>query len=279
MMRVLVLGGDGMLGHQLTRTLQQRHAVAVTIRGQAQNYRVLSGLADVECFAGIDARSPDALQRAIARFGPDAIVNCIGIVKQQELADMTEAIEINALLPHRLAQLCRASGARLVHISTDCVFSGRKGMYVESDFADAEDWYGRTKLLGEVTDAPCLTLRTSMIGRELRHKRGLMEWFLAQKGTVRGYRRAVFSGLTTAALSRAVETILTDYPNLNGLYHISSEPIDKYTLLQLLRDRFHRDIEIKADDRVVIDRSLDSTRLRREIRYAAPSWPEMVSEL
>jgi dTDP-4-dehydrorhamnose reductase len=278
-MRILILGGGGMLGHQLARTLHPRHAVAVTVRGSAADHRARAGAADLPCFDRVEARAPAAVQRAIGEFRPDAVVNCIGVVKQLAPADLAEATEINSLLPHRLAGWCRQGGARLVHISTDCVFSGRRGFYAETDPADADDWYGRTKLAGEVAHPHCLTLRTSFIGPELRQKNGLMEWFLSQTGTIRGYRRAIFSGLTTAELSRTLETILTDHPNLCGIRHVASDPIDKYMLLQLLRRHFDRDIAIEPDDQVVVDRSLDASLLRRETGGCPPSWAEMISRL
>jgi dTDP-4-dehydrorhamnose reductase len=279
MMRILVFGGDGMLGHQLAQRLQPRHQVGVTIRSRSDTYRRLSGLTTIDCFDAIDVRNADLVSTVVARFAPDAVVNCVGIVKQRGLQDAAEPVEVNTRFPHRLAQICHAHGARLIHISTDCVFSGRKGMYTEVDKPDPADWYGQTKAAGEVEAPRCLTLRTSMIGKELRNSRGLLEWFLAQTGTVHGYRRAVFSGLTTIALSHAIETILVQHPNLDGLRHISSAPIDKYSLLMFLRDHFHRDIEIEPNDDVVIDRSLDAALLYRETGYCPPSWPEMVSEL
>jgi dTDP-4-dehydrorhamnose reductase len=190
------------------------------------------------------------------------------------------AIRANALFPHDLAAACRERGARLIHISTDCVFSGRKGGYTETDRPDPEDVYGRSKLLGEVATPGALTLRTSMIGREIATSRGLLEWFLAQSGgTVRGFTRAVFSGPTTPVLSRAIADVLERHQSLEGLYHLGAEPIDKHALLLALRDAFGLDVEIEPDDGVVIDRSLDSSRFREATGWAAPTWEEMVAEL
>jgi dTDP-4-dehydrorhamnose reductase len=187
---------------------------------------------------------------------------------------------VNALLPHRLALMCADVSARLVHISTDCVFSGARGGYREDDFADAADLYGRTKFLGEVGQEPhCLTLRTSIIGPELARKASLLEWFLAQRTRVRGFTKAIFSGFTTTELARVIELMLTRYPDASGLYHVSSEPINKYDLLVAIRDALGLDIEIVPDATFEIDRSLDSTRFRSEFNYTPPSWPAMIGEL
>jgi dTDP-4-dehydrorhamnose reductase len=182
-------------------------------------------------------------------------------------------------LPHRLAVLARVAGARLIHLSTDCVFSGRRGNYREDDPADAEDLYGRTKLLGEVSEEPCLTLRTSIIGPELSRKSGLLEWFMAQRGgTVRGFTRAIFSGFTTAELSRVIERLLEE-PHASGLYHVSSAPISKYDLLVRINAALGIGVAIGADDSFACDRSLDSERFRSTFGYTPPAWDEMVTEL
>jgi len=269
-----------MLGHRLFADLRHRHDVRVTLRQPLEAYRDL-GLFDFStAIAGIDARVTDRLAEVFAAVRPDAVVNCVGIVKQRPSAnDAIASLEINALLPHRLAVLCRMAGARLVHISTDCIFSGRKGAYLETDPSDAEDIYGRTKYLGEVAGDHCLTLRTSIVGYELTRKTGLLEWFLAQHGSVPGFSQAIFSGLTTNELSRVVERMLVDHPNASGVFHVSSSPIDKYSLLMLFRKYLSPDVEVVSDARLVIDRSLDSTRFRNEFGYQPPTWEAMVKEL
>jgi len=269
-----------MLGHRLFADLRHRHDVRVTLRQPLEAYRDL-GLFDFStAIAGIDARVTDRLAEVFAAVRPDAVVNCVGIVKQRPSAnDAIASLEINALLPHRLAVLCRMAGARLVHISTDCIFSGRKGAYLETDPSDAEDIYGRTKYLGEVAGDHCLTLRTSIVGYELTRKTGLLEWFLAQHGSVPGFSQAIFSGLTTNELSRVVERMLVDHPNASGVFHVSSSPIDKYSLLMLFQKYLSPDVEVVSDARLVIDRSLDSTRFRNEFGYQPPTWEAMVKEL
>jgi len=269
-----------MLGHRLFADLRHRHDVRVTLRQPLEAYRDL-GLFDFStAIAGIDARVTDRLAEVFAAVRPDAVVNCVGIVKQRPSAnDAIASLEINALLPHRLAVLCRMAGARLVHISTDCIFSGRKGAYLETEPSDAEDIYGRTKYLGEVAGDHCLTLRTSIVGYELTRKTGLLEWFLAQHGSVPGFSQAIFSGLTTNELSRVVERMLVDHPNASGVFHVSSSPIDKYSLLMLFQKYLSPDVEVVSDARLVIDRSLDSTRFRNEFGYQPPTWEAMVKEL
>ena len=279
-MRVLILGGDGMLGHQLLKHLQPRHEVRVTLRQDLAAY-AYAGLFDRQnSYDGIDIRSMERLVEVLADFRPEAVINAVGIVKQR--ADAKESIpslEINALLPHRLAILCKGIGARLVHLSTDCIFSGRKGNYLESDPSDAEDLYGKTKYLGEVREPHCLTLRTSIIGRELSRHTSLLDWFLSQKGRVKGFTKAIYTGFTTLEMGRIIETMLTRYPLASGVYQVSSEPIDKYELLLLFKEKLGVDIEIVPDDEFYCDRSLDSSRFRSEFDYTPPSWPEMIQEL
>ncbi len=279
-MKFLILGGDGMLGHQLLKTLGGGHDVRVTLRQSMPRYEPYGLFNRENSFADVDARLLPRLEEIIARFRPQAIVNCVGLVKQRDdTKDVIANLELNALLPHRLAELCRGTGARLIQVSTDCVFSGRRGMYREDDVADAEDTYGRTKLLGEVTGPNCLTLRTSIVGRELARKRGLLEWFLAQQQTVKGFKKAIFSGFSTAEFSGIIRMLLERFPDASGLYHVSSEPIDKYTLLHLFRERFKKTIEIVPDDTFVIDRSLDSSKFRETFGYMPPSWRKMAGEL
>jgi len=273
-MRILVLGGDGMLGHELYGELRDHHETGVTVRQQRKEF---SGN---HVFAGVEVRGSNRIEEVISQFRPAAVVNCIGIVKQRpESEESIASIEVNALLPHRLAIACRAAGARLVQLSTDCVFSGEKGNYGEEDRPDPLDTYGRSKLLGEVSGEGALTLRTSMIGRGLYRKTSLVDWFLAQKGKVQGYRGAIFSGLTTRELARAIRMILEKHPQAAGLYHLSAAPINKYELLVKLRERLGKSIDIVPMDEPRIDRSLDSTRFRRVFSYNPPEWDAMLDEL
>ncbi len=279
-MKVLVLGGDGMLGHQLLLSLGSRFDVKCTLRKTAAECSANPIFDPSRIYFSVDARSSGRVQEIFEDFRPEVVINCIGIVKQRhDAAESIPSLEINALLPHQLAVLCKTVNARLIHMSTDCVFSGSQGHYREDDFADARDLYGRTKYLGEVAYDRCLTLRTSIIGRELHNHQSLLDWFLAQTGTIRGFRKAIYSGFTTLEMSRIISMMIDRYPDASGLYHVSSEPIDKYSLLCLVRDKLGKDIEIVPDDEFVCDRSLDSGRFRAAFAYEPPSWDAMVEEL
>ena len=278
-MRILILGGDGMLGHRLLRHLEPRHEVTVTLRRELAAYRSYGLFTAANSVAGVDARDFQAVEAALAAAAPEAVVNCIGIVKQREEAKSPiPAIEINALFPHRLLEACRAVGSRLVHLSTDCVFSGRTGGYGEDDLPAPVDLYGRSKLLGEPA-APALTLRTSIIGLELARKTGLVEWFLAQRGSVRGFRRAIYSGFTTLEMARVLERLLTAHPGLAGTWHLASQPISKYHLLDILARNLGSRVEVLPDDEFACDRSLDGSRLAAATGYRAPPWETMLAEL
>lgn len=284
-MKLLVLGGSGMLGHKLWQTLRERFDVHVTFRRPPAAYKLL-GIFDMARSHGpvsaLDfASGSDSVERVIASVQPQVVINCIGIVKQDEAArDPYQSIAVNSLFPHRLAQVTGAAGARLIHLSTDCVFTGRRGNYNETDVTDAEDLYGRTKLLGELSYDHCLTLRTSMIGRELEGAHGLVEWFLSQQGrTVRGFKRAVFSGLTTQAMAGLIADIMINHRDLHGLWHVAAAAINKFDLLSLVQKTYDLDIEIEPDESFICDRSLNGERFRKETGFTAPSWPEMITEM
>jgi dTDP-4-dehydrorhamnose reductase len=280
-MKVLILGGSGMLGHKLWQALSGRFDTRATFRQSPELYARL-GLFDPSRSIGhVSAQDFDGVVRALAAVRPDVVVNCVGIVKQDAAAkDPYQSINTNALFPHRLAQACIASGARLIHISTDCVFTGRSGNYKETDTADAEDLYGRTKWLGEVDYERCLTIRTSMIGRELQGAHGLVEWFLSQRGQcVRGFKRAVFSGFTTEALASIIGDVIAGHVSLRGVWHVAAEPVNKFDLLTLVKEAFSLDIEIEPDETFVCDRSLDGVRFRQETGFMPPTWPEMIERM
>jgi dTDP-4-dehydrorhamnose reductase len=279
-LKVLVLGASGMLGHKVLQTLSDDTEAYGSVRGRGNDVSAVAPAA-AGIVEGVAAEEFDTVVEAVGQTRPDAIVNCIGIVKQLDEAKAPlRAISINSLFPHRLSRLAEAAGARLVHVSTDCVFSGARGGYSEDDLPDPIDLYGRSKLLGEVVDAQALTLRTSMIGRELQGSHGLLEWFLSQEGgRVRGFRRAIFSGWTTNALARVILELVERHSSLTGLWHVAAEPINKFELLELLRDAFALDVEIEPDDEVVLDRSLDGSRFRAETGITAPPWRDMIAEL
>lgn len=270
-----------MLGHRLWLAARNRMETRVTARNVPPALSRLGADDSHGWMTGVDAGDFDSVVSAFAGARPDVVVNCVGIIKQRASAkDPVQSISVNALFPHRVARLSMAAGARLIHISTDCVFGGTAGPYNEADPPDAEDLYGRSKLLGEVGGPGCLTLRTSMIGREVTSGHGLVEWFLAQPGPdVPGFTRAVFSGLTTHALAEVVLEIAERHHDLHGLYHVSAEPITKFDLLRLVASQFGLERTIVPVDEPAIDRSLDSSRFRTATGFAPRSWPDMVAEM
>lgn len=278
--RVLVLGATGMLGSTLVRLFSRSDGFLAwgTVRRMPPAFA--SQPFGARIIEGVDAADFDTLVKAFSVARPHVVINAIGLVKQLlEAEDPLSAIPINALLPHRLARLAAACDARFVHISTDCVFSGRKGMYSEADPADATDLYGRSKLLGEVDYPNAITLRTSIIGHEIGPAHGLVGWFLAQESTVRGYRRAIFSGLPTVELGRVIRDHVLARPDLHGVYHVSAEPIPKYDLLGLVADVYGCRTRIVPDDALIIDRSLDSSRFRAAALYSPASWPALIKQM
>lgn len=278
---VLILGAAGMLGNAVFRLFADSPAYTVlgTVRSRASARLLPATLAD-RLLIGGDAENIDSLHKAFADARPDVVINCIGLVKQESAAnDPLQAMSINAMLPHRLAQICQLSGARLVHVSTDCVFSGTQGLYREEDPPDAQDLYGRSKLLGEVDYANAITLRTSIIGHELSGSRGLISWFLSQNGQVSGFKNAIFSGLPAIELARVIRDLVLKFPELHGLYHVSAAPISKHDLLCLVREAYEKQIEIIPDEQFIIDRSLDSTRFREATGFVPKSWPALVQSM
>lgn len=279
--KVLVLGATGMLGNAVLRLFAQSAGYEVLASARSTSaLRLLPAELSDRVICGVDVEHIDSLTSLFAKVRPDVVINCIGLVKQlAEADDPLVAIPINSLLPHRLARLCDVAGARLVHMSTDCVFSGAKGMYTESDISDAKDLYGRSKYLGEVDYPHAVTLRTSIIGHELRGAHSLVGWFLAQQGAVKGFTRAIFSGLPTVELARVIRDHVIPHQELHGVYHVSAEPINKFDLLTLIAKAYDKTIAITPDDKLAIDRSLDSSRFRQATGYQPQPWPELVRRM
>lgn len=280
-MRVLILGAGGMLGHKLYQAFRPRFDTWATLHSDYREYAAYDLYDRSRVLDRVDASDFAGIVQAFARAKPAIAVNCIGIVKQRPAAkDPLVSVAINALFPHRIAALCRAAGVRLIHISTDCVFSGSTGRYTEADVPDPQDLYDRSKLLGEVDAPASLTVRTSLIGRELGTTNGLVEWLLANRGgAVKGYERAMFSGYTTLAMAALLADVIDHHSDLSGIRHISSDPIDKYHLLCLVRDAFGLKIDIQPDRELEVDRSLDSSVFRAETGIRTPPWTEMVEEM
>jgi dTDP-4-dehydrorhamnose reductase len=282
--RVLVLGGEGMLGHKMFQILRERFDnVLCTLWGHPSDktFERVELLQRDTVIPGVDASDFSLLSKLLADLRPTKVVNCIGIVKQRrEAHDAIPSITLNALLPHQLAKMAAGIGARLIHFSTDCVFTGSRGGYREEDPSDADDLYGRTKYLGEVSDPPALTLRTSIIGRELTNHASLLEWFLAQNGrSIKGFRKVLYSGLTTNRMAHLIGDLIEDHPDLHGLYQVAGPWISKHDLLCLAREAFGLDIEIVPDDEQVNDRTMCADRFFAATGYRTPSWPEMLAEV
>lgn len=270
-----------MLGNAMVRVLSEKgeYEVFGTVRSVGAS-RFFSPQIAGRLVAGIDVENYDAVVNLFAQVRPDVVVNCIGLVKQlAEANDPLLAIPINSLLPHRLAKLCDLVGARLVHMSTDCVFSGKKGGYRESDPSDAEDLYGKSKFLGEVAYSHAITLRTSIIGHELQGAHSLIGWFLSQEQQCNGFVKAIYSGLPTAVLAQLVRDVIIPRPDLSGMYHVASKPISKYDLLCLVAEIYGKSIQIIPDGSLMIDRSLNADRFREATGYVVPEWPELIKAM
>lgn len=281
MSNILVLGASGMLGNSLMNFFSQypKYKIIGTVRSK-EMYNSLPENMRKNCFSGVRADDFRTVQGAVEQSQPDFVINCIGVIKQvSEVKNPQTAIEINALFPHRLSKICLDFGARLIHISTDCVFNGDRGMYKEENLPDAQDLYGLSKRLGEVENSNSITIRTSIIGHELLSNRGLVEWFLSQKHAVRGYSRAIFSGLPTNELARIIDKYILPHEKISGLYHISAPPISKMQLLKIVAKVYQHDIDIVEDNKFIIDRSLDSTKFQKLVGYVPKDWETLVGSM
>ncbi|MBP3140685.1 dTDP-4-dehydrorhamnose reductase family protein [Aliivibrio fischeri] len=277
-MKVIVIGATGMLGYSIFSNLSDSSELDVfgtvrSVHGLEKYFPSMDKLID-----GVDIKKFETLETVLEKMRFDVVINCIGLIKQHDVAKQhVEAIEINALLPHKIAQLCDRVGARLIHFSTDCVFDGKAGNYLETDLPTATDLYGKSKCLGEVDYGQHITLRTSIIGHELKSSVSLIDWFLNQKGFVRGFSKAVFSGLPTAYVAKVLEDYVLPNPSLSGLYQLSVDPIDKFSLISKVADVYNKQIEIERFEDFVIDRSLNSIKFREKTGFVPPSWDELVA--
>jgi len=270
-----------MLGNAVLRVMHEAQGLEVFGTVRSSNVpHVFSKEVAKTIITGCDVADQDALVKLFAEVRPNVVINCIGLIKQ--LADVDDpliTLPINAMLPHRLANLCCLVGARLVHMSTDCVFSGSKGNYKESDISDAIDLYGKSKYLGEVDYPHAITLRTSIIGHELQSAHGLIGWFLSQHSSCKGFRRAIFSGLPTVVLAKVIRDIVLPRTELTGVYHVAAKPISKYDLLKLVAEVYGKQIEVIPDDNLVIDRSLNAERFNLATGYVAPEWINLIKTM
>ena len=275
-MKILVLGATGLLGNAVFRSMSKASGarVAGTIRDEAAR-----GLFAPEHAARLivveDLENPQGLARLLDGVGPDVVVNCIAAGRPAP-ADPMRSILVHSVLPGRLLHLCGRSGARLIQIGSDGVFSGMRGAYTEDDAPDANDIYGISKLLGEVAAPHAITLRTSIIGHELQSGSGLLEWFLSQQDQCRCYTRAIFSGFPTIVLADLIRDVVIPRPDLHGVYHVATRAISKFDLLQLVARRYGKAIQLIPDDRENPDRSLVAARFEKATGYVAPDWPTLV---
>jgi dTDP-4-dehydrorhamnose reductase len=278
---ILVLGASGMLGNAVLRffAATDGYVVKGTVRSGFASQLFPENVRSL-IVPGLDVENIESLSSLVATVRPDVVINCIGLVKQLPgVNNPLLTLPINSLLPHRLAQICSESGARLIHMSTDCVFTGSKGMYTEDDVTDAQDLYGISKRLGEVDYPNAITLRTSIIGHELDGNRSLIDWFLSQESNVEGFSKAIFSGLPTIEIARLIRDYVIPHPELTGVYHVSADPINKYDLLRLVASLYSKDIEITKEDDFVIDRSLDSSRFKLATGFMPAAWPELIMSM
>ena len=281
-MRIVVLGGTGMLGFQILNSCLNRGVdVHAIVRNKEAIIKRIGKSVEENLHVIDDIKRTDKLDNLLDEINPDYVINCVGIVKQSHLSqEYVEAISINSLLPHKLQLIGQKYGFRLIHISTDCVFDGKNGGYKESDLPNASDLYGRSKLLGEVGYGCGITIRTSIIGHELSGStHGLLEWVLSQTDTIKGYRKAIFSGLTTLELTNIILDVIIPSNMVSGLYQISSAPISKYDLLSLIAEIYGKKIEIVPSDDLVIDRSLDGSKFKEITNYVAPDWSNQILEM
>ncbi|MGH9948757.1 MAG: dTDP-4-dehydrorhamnose reductase family protein [Pyrinomonadaceae bacterium] len=280
-MKILILGGNGMLGHKLVQTFEKSFEAWTTVRSTYDKVSAFEIFGKDRTIERVDASDFASVAGAIKLAKPDVVVNSIGIVKQKAASkNIEEMLSVNSIFPHKLALLGKQNGFRLITISTDCVFSGSKGNYSENDVADALDLYGQSKRWGEIDEPNCLTIRTSIIGRELLTNHGLVEWMISQKGkSVNGYAKAIFSGFPTTCFADIIVDIVENHQSLSGVYHVSSEPISKFELLNIINDTFKLGVEVKPFSDFEIDRSLDSTGFRNATGFSSQSWSKMIEKM
>jgi dTDP-4-dehydrorhamnose reductase len=278
---ILVLGASGMLGHMLIRVLSPHHYVVGTSTSQYNSQSALTHILTRDNLINqVDARNLSTIEKIVHEMKPDVIINCVGLIKQKmEIGSGVDAIQLNSLFPHQLAEICSKSNVRLIHFSTDCVFQGTPGVKRITDSPNATDLYGLSKLLGEVNTWPCLTLRTSIVGRQLFGSESLFEWAISRRGTtVKGYKNAIYTGLTTIELSKLIKTLIEDFSQLSGVHQVASSPISKFELISKLNYHLKLNLGIEPDTDFHCDRSLDGTEFNKVTGIDIPSWDEMLAD-
>ncbi len=282
-MKLLILGANGLLGNTLTKYFFEK-----------KNYETYGFLRDSsklnffkkEYISRLiiikDVLNINDLRKKIKDLMPDVIINCIGQtnkITEENFNNIEKYINLNSLFPFRLKEICHEIKSRLIHFSSDCVFSGEKGFYSEKDNPDPNDIYGKSKLLGELDNENIITIRKSVIGHELDSKKGLLEWFLNQEGSVEGYKEAIFSGLTVLELARIIDMYILPNKGINGIIHLSGDPISKYDLLKIVANQYNKIIKIEPNVEIKIDRSLNSEYFKNLTGYKSDPWPSLVKSM
>lgn len=270
-----------MLGHMLVRTLSDSYHVTGTISHTfSKSNKLAEILPNERCIDRLDVRKFGEVERVIRNRQPDVVLNCVGLIKHKMDDDrVLDAVLVNSVFPHQLAKLCDELGTRLIHFSTDCVFAGTPGVKRLADTPNATDVYGITKRLGEVGYRASLTLRTSIVGRQISGAESLFEWVISQRDRpVKGFTKAIYSGLTTRALAEVVRQVIDSHPTLIGLYQVASLPITKFELISHVNDCLRLNITITPDSEFVCDRTLDGSEFSRVTGIQVPTWDEMLSE-
>lgn len=277
-MKILIFGGTGMLGHKLYQVLGEHFDVFATIRGNYEDAERYGIFAKDRIVEHVDVTEHDSIRRVLDAVRPNVVINAVGVIKQlPSSTDVISTLIVNSIFPQQLAMFASECGFRLICISTDCVFDGEKGNYTESDTPNALDLYGQSKHWGEVSGKNCLTLRTSIIGRELGTSHSLADWFLSNRnGKVKGFRNAIYSGFPTVVFADIIRDLIAKYPEMAGLYHVSSVAINKFDLLTLLNSAYKANVKIEPFDDLKIDRSLNSDQFREATGYVPPDWPTMI---
>ena len=276
-----------MLGHQMWRRVNEwakgsSHQVFGTVRKSKDHYQAL-GLPNTQnLFDGVDVGEFKKLDALLNQIKPSIVINCAGItLRKKDLSDIEKCYQLNGMLPQFVGQWCNTHDAKLFHFSTDCVYDGKKGSsYLESDMPSAFDHYGQSKYLGEASTGNSLTMRLSIVGRELENKTELVEWILSQKDKhAKGYNAVKYSGLTTAYVAREVIRVIEKYPEISGLYHVSSEPISKYEIMEKINAKFDLNIKIEKNNEIVSNKALDCSRYEKATGFQKPSWDQMIDDL
>lgn len=280
MTRVLVVGANGLLGHSVVRELSPALDVWALTRQPATSSHLLARWLRIDRWiGGIDVRQDEELSQVLTRCRPQIVINCAGVIKQR-LSSPREMWRLNAEVPHRLAHLTHQVGARLIHVSTDCVFDGARGSNRECDHPNATDLYGMSKAAGEPKGEHVLTIRSSHVGFEVTPGPSLLSWVMSRRGNaVDGYVNAKYSGVSTPTFARALRMLVEMSHPLSGVFHLASGPITKSSLLEMLNSTMRLNLSIIPVAEPKIDRTLDARAFEARTGFRVPTWDDMVSEI